>query len=394
MLKTRKRISAEAEERKSPKRFNQGLVLGEKDEKNEIEDRKEESFESILSRFAKMGLENESDGTQETCFLCLEKLSLKDYAEHVYTCVDKLRRVEEADHLASMAAAGVPVCRDGCHCAERGYQHFMSVYHPPAVCPVCDEKFSLYEIDAHLNFCLSAGSRAPEGYQSQVREIEDFMDTETKRGRFGLKIGPRRYMIDLNEMLQMNCSTGNTRTIRRTDMGWKWEVRTGEFIPFDPQSNIIIERHMEELFASSPDASQGTKDTQSVGPEDEKKERSKKCKSEFVQALDKESDDTLEELDLSFSENSRSDGKTEQATEKTNPTEGKANPDEEVSQGEKSIPAGSKLTTRQLAACAALIVKEKNKPDVQKSVSLARLMQSFKSLGITKENLKASMGSS
>mmetsp|Transcript_6484 Transcript_6484/g.9002 ORF Transcript_6484/g.9002 Transcript_6484/m.9002 type:complete len:88 (-) Transcript_6484:447-710(-) len=50
--------------------------------------------------------------------------------------------------------------------------------------------------------------------------------------------------------------------------------------------------------------------------------------------------------------------------------------------------AGNELSKTQMAACAALIVQEKDRADSEKSVSLARLMQSFKSLGITKDNLK------
>jgi len=295
-----------------------------------VVDKKEESFDSLLGRFASLNVGK--DSTEEKCFICGKTVLLKKFPEHIHECVEALRKNDEETHLAQMAAAGVPVCNS--YCQKTDYSHFMSHYHPPAHCPVCNEEMPLYEMEAHLALCMA--STAPEDTEMDP--------AEERRGIVHVTVNGNNYLVDLNELVQTNMKTGKQRSIMRSQTGWKWKSDDGLFIPFDPRNNSMIEDCMERLLGEKSET--GMDD----GSSEEKKKSTK---------VAKRAPSLVDLLDQKFKVSSGSDGNKD-----------------------------SKLTKTQMAACAALIVKEKNKPEIEKSVPLSRLMQSFASLGITKENLK------
>jgi len=341
-----------------------------------------ESFESVLAQFAAINLNKAEPTTRERCFLCGVEVLLKNFAQHMHGCVDKLRQQEEAAELANLAAAGVDVCYPGC--ARRDYQHFMAVYHPLATCPCCNEGLPLYEIDAHLNLCLEstaveevAEAEAEAPYASSPIDGGG----SSPGGMVHIVVNDTPYTIDLNQLTQTNLESGRERLIMRTDGGvWKWRNNYGLYVPFDPVSSRRIERGMETM--TSPAAA--AFETANMGGEHETSSN-----------MD---EPTSAEPGLNMDASTSTSTPTFSTRAEASKEERKLTavmPTKEQKSGESQLerkmsPAGAlpKLTKTQMAACAALIVKEKRKPDIEKTVSLARLMQSFKALGITKENLK------
>eukprot|EP00466_Bigelowiella_natans_P004183 jgi/Bigna1/86253/estExt_fgenesh1_pg.C_90123 len=328
------------------------------------EDSKEESFEDILGRFARINLNKKQD-TEERCFLCGEVTKLKEFAAHIHGCVEKLREEDEAMELASLAASGVPVCNSAC--SRRDYSHFMSHYHPPAICPVCDEQMPLYEVDAHLTLCLKKSRCSSRSVENDI-EVEVEEEDMMPRGIAEVEINGERYKIDLNQLTQENLKTGRRRQIRRTETGWKWCDDSGLFIPFDPVSNQKIEKCMEKTL-NVPENPNGKTDSKETSVSTE--ESSSTDSSNPAGALT---------CGICSSQNSENSETTTSSFVSTMDQKYQSKLDRKL--------AGKKLSKTQMAACAALIVQEKDRADSEKSVSLARLMQSFKSLGITKDNMK------
>eukprot|EP00469_Lotharella_globosa_P000376 CAMPEP_0167797930 /NCGR_PEP_ID=MMETSP0111_2-20121227/15973_1 /TAXON_ID=91324 /ORGANISM="Lotharella globosa, Strain CCCM811" /LENGTH=382 /DNA_ID=CAMNT_0007692181 /DNA_START=60 /DNA_END=1208 /DNA_ORIENTATION=- len=318
----------------------------------------EESFESVLTQFASINLNKNEENSKQRCFLCGMEILLKDFAQHIHGCVDKLRQQEEAAELATLAAAGVKVCHSGC--SRRDYMHFMAEYHPPASCPACGEDMPLYEVDAHLNLCLE--STAPTTTPAYMDDSQH----QLAKGLVAVEVNGNQYTIDLNELTQANNLSGVKRQIMRTTEGvWKWKDDTGLFVPFDPLSTRLIERGMQRMTSKEPPPVETS--TMSEERADEKEEKpagaieDSGTNSSGLGATGSPAGGLVAALDRKLLKSSLV---------------------------EKKIADAPKLTKTQMAACAALIVKEKQKPDIEKSVSLSRLMQSFKTLGITKENLK------
>lgn len=48
-------------------------------------------------------------------------------------------------------------CPQGIHCKINTSDHFIFMRHPKVECPVCNEDFHMYEINAHITFCLEKG---------------------------------------------------------------------------------------------------------------------------------------------------------------------------------------------------------------------------------------------
>lgn len=46
------------------------------------------------------------------------------------------------------------VCPHESACRRTDAKHFETMYHPPAVCPLCAQEFAVYEVEAHVNLCL------------------------------------------------------------------------------------------------------------------------------------------------------------------------------------------------------------------------------------------------
>lgn len=144
------------------------------------------SFESLLRQFANMGIKDAP--AESDCPVCQAKVPLADFANHVFKCTEKF---DEEDQLASDEAYArqleqnelddVPVCRYGAKCHSQDPQHFLAYSHPepekkkcglgaactaldpqhyvsfthPTVnCPICNEEQNLFELNAHLGFCL------------------------------------------------------------------------------------------------------------------------------------------------------------------------------------------------------------------------------------------------
>lgn len=304
-----------------------------------------ESFASMLQRFAKINLQSGETSRLERCFLCGAETELAAFPKHVFACVDKMRQNKEADHLASIAAAGVQVCTSGSRCPRRDYQHFMSEYHPPVNCPVCSGEFSLYNIDAHLNFCMVAGAIDSQPAGSIVRKAEQLGP------QFVLKANGVVFQIDLMELTQTTPHSGHARAIRRFEGGcWKWRDETGLFIDYGSRENRIIEMHYEAVHAGS---AASTRDPDTVG-----------SGSTAVTAISAEPP----------------------AGARSPSPDGKSSASASTSDLDNKL--SGRLNTRQMAACAAHIVQEKDKTARRQSVPLSRLLASFKALGLTKENLE------
>jgi hypothetical protein len=131
-------------------------------------------FFEILKGFA--SLDFDSSGA-EKCPLCPEKLLSKDFETHVLQCIKQLDGDEKEYQLKADAKLAENLgkgqsqdynfiaggqCPSGADCRRVDAQHFIHRWHPNVSCPLCQEMFAPYEIDAHLTLCLSsAPSKSP-----------------------------------------------------------------------------------------------------------------------------------------------------------------------------------------------------------------------------------------
>jgi hypothetical protein len=61
---------------------------------------------------------------------------------------------QERELLAQFASSKRKVCEKGRDCLRTDASHFESLHHPDVACPMCDEEYPVYEINAHITICL------------------------------------------------------------------------------------------------------------------------------------------------------------------------------------------------------------------------------------------------
>jgi hypothetical protein len=141
----------------------------------------EDTFLNLLTHFANLHVPTSST-KPEQCPVCAQSYPLSDFADHVYQCLHSLddverkeqerldekmarqlmarevRMLDESEHSSSYARdrreSGTD-CPDGAECQRVDHQHFVLRKHPEVQCPVCSIKFPVYEVNAHINVCLS-----------------------------------------------------------------------------------------------------------------------------------------------------------------------------------------------------------------------------------------------
>ena len=145
-------------------------------------DGSEDTFLNLLTHFANLHVPS-SSMKPEQCPVCSQLFPLSGFADHVYQCIKALddverkeqerldekmarqlmarevRLLDESEHHSSSYARdrrerGTD-CPDGADCQRTEHAHFANRKHPDVSCPVCSAAFPPYEINAHINFCLN-----------------------------------------------------------------------------------------------------------------------------------------------------------------------------------------------------------------------------------------------
>jgi hypothetical protein len=96
---------------------------------------------------------------------------LSEFAGHVYTCIkqlDDVERIAQEELDAKLAARmnadvveqaqlienshfiAPTICPDGEACCRTDSQHFLTIQHPEVFCPICNNEFPVYEVNAHV----------------------------------------------------------------------------------------------------------------------------------------------------------------------------------------------------------------------------------------------------
>ena len=141
----------------------------------------EDSFLNLLTHFANLHVPSSST-KPEQCPVCSSLFPLCDFPAHLYTCIKALDDVErkEQERLDEKMARQLMArevrlldeserhssyakdrrergsdCPEGAECQRTDHQHFALRRHPEVPCPVCSVTFPPYEINAHINLCLN-----------------------------------------------------------------------------------------------------------------------------------------------------------------------------------------------------------------------------------------------
>lgn len=133
----------------------------------------QESFFDLMETFANLNLPDD-DAAPEQCPLCPDTFPLDEFAAHVLVCIKKLDDVEKEhqeqmdrkmaenmtdwstmDQLSEFQAPST--CEQGSSCTRTDAGHFQAVHHPKVPCPICGSEFEVYQINAHINLCLTKG---------------------------------------------------------------------------------------------------------------------------------------------------------------------------------------------------------------------------------------------
>ena len=152
------------------------------------DDGSDDTFLNLLTHFAALHVPSSST-KPEACPVCSLSFPLSEFADHVYSCIHSLDDVEkkEQERLDEQMARRLMArevrlldeserhsvyardrlqrgsdCPDGAECQRTDHQHFALRNHPEVPCPVCSATFAPYEINAHINLCLNdttAGAR-------------------------------------------------------------------------------------------------------------------------------------------------------------------------------------------------------------------------------------------
>jgi hypothetical protein len=190
---------------------NKLLRLNNAEDEEFAEDQKDnnnadnsEEFYDLLQHFA--GLEFSNPNKLEECPLnCGGSFPLSNFADHVYQCISRLDEVEKKElerldekyarelavktgDLYSSAEAGgdysskEEICRYGSKCHRTDANHFVQLYHPEQICPICSASFAVYEINAHINLCLLPKEEknrveSPMNEEGQVKPSADLFNS-------------------------------------------------------------------------------------------------------------------------------------------------------------------------------------------------------------------------
>jgi len=137
-----------------------------------------ESFFDLLQTFANLDLPAQQL-VDEQCPLCPLKFPLVDFAPHVLACIRKLDDVEaehqnqldaklardiaEEEHELNLAHfRPAEECQFGQSCSRQDEGHFKQLRHPLVPCPICSSQFEIYQLNEHLNDCISGKYKLPE----------------------------------------------------------------------------------------------------------------------------------------------------------------------------------------------------------------------------------------
>ena len=140
----------------------------------------DDSFLHLLTHFANLHVPSSST-KPEQCPVCSQSFPLSDFADHVYGCLHSLDEVEKKEqerldekmarqlmarevrlldeserhsHTRDTREKGTD-CPHGAECHRTDHLHFTLRRHPEVPCPVCNVAFPPFEINAHINLCLN-----------------------------------------------------------------------------------------------------------------------------------------------------------------------------------------------------------------------------------------------
>jgi hypothetical protein len=157
------------------------------------QEQEEESdgFFDLLSHFAGLTFPSSDPNRLEPCPTCPNQYPISSFAEHVYDCIKSLddeekralevisekyaRKLAETGEFAVEYDEGSAfrrpsgICSSGINCKRTDSNHFRHVYHPSVPCPICSLLFPLYEINAHITFCLEQ----PRAFQAELSSIPE-----------------------------------------------------------------------------------------------------------------------------------------------------------------------------------------------------------------------------
>lgn len=142
----------------------------------------DDNFFDLLQTFASLDFPDSDPQQPEKCPLCPLSFALDEFASHVLECITQLDDIEKEhvlkldEKMAQEMAGGLPqtihtssfshfsapsTCKDGANCKRTDSSHFINVSHPKVDCFICGKGYQVYEINAHLNLCLTSSNRPP-----------------------------------------------------------------------------------------------------------------------------------------------------------------------------------------------------------------------------------------
>lgn len=131
----------------------------------DVDDQGDDEFLSLISEISQVAVDPES--AVENCPVCLTGgIKLVEWATHVLECVRAMDERESKQVAERLAQESGPqqlvfqkpeICPLGTRCTRRDAQHFRLLSHPNVSCPVCNDPYSIIELDSHLNACIERG---------------------------------------------------------------------------------------------------------------------------------------------------------------------------------------------------------------------------------------------
>mmetsp|Transcript_4238 Transcript_4238/g.6303 ORF Transcript_4238/g.6303 Transcript_4238/m.6303 type:complete len:268 (-) Transcript_4238:135-938(-) len=134
-----------------------------------------ESLNDLMKTFASMSIPETND---ETCPLCFKSFKLEEFSDHVHSCLEKMegnKKIEASSIDTSDDSHCFPggECKFGIYCKITTADHFRFLKHPKVRCPVCSDSFHMYEINAHITFCIEMGEDDDEMKETAAKSEDE-----------------------------------------------------------------------------------------------------------------------------------------------------------------------------------------------------------------------------
>jgi len=95
---------------------------------------------------------------------------------------------QERELLEQFASSRRDVCELGKECTRTDASHFELLAHPDVACPMCDEEYPVYEINAHITICLDRP--ASQRTKKKIADADAMMDgSAVPKGGMGSSSG-------------------------------------------------------------------------------------------------------------------------------------------------------------------------------------------------------------